>query len=358
MTAPGDLRAAWCRHDLIFREPAVTSRAVMRHKETWFVKLWHKDTPECFGIGECGLFRSLSADDRADYGDILARVCASVSEGNPLPDFDGLPSMKFGFETALLDLAGGGRRILYDTPWSRGESAITINGLVWMGSEREMADRMARKLEAGFRCIKIKIGGIDFDRELALLRKLRATFSPADVELRLDANGAFRPDEALKRLELLAPLGIHSIEQPVRQGQHEDMRRICRMSPIPVALDEELIGIEGAGNKKSLIEQLRPAYIILKPSLCGGIEGSLEWITAAGEAGAGWWLTSALESNIGLNAIAQFAAHLGVTMPQGLGTGALYTNNLPSPLVQERDIVRTDPTLGWDLSMLRWNTPS
>lgn len=357
MIAEG-LCAAWCRHDLLFREPAVTSRAVMHTKETWFVKLWHRDNPEHFGIGECGLFRGLSADDRTDYGEILARVCTSVSNGEHMPVFSGLPSMKFGFETALLDLAGGGRRILYDTPWSRGESAITINGLVWMGSEEEMTRRMALKLEAGFRCIKIKIGGIDFDRELALLRTLRAAFSPADVELRLDANGAFRPEETLERLDLLATLGIHSIEQPIRAGQYGEMQRICRLSPIPVALDEELIGIEGIGNKKSLLEQLQPAYIILKPSLCGGIEGSKEWITAAKRAGAGWWLTSALESNIGLNAIAQFAAHLGVTMPQGLGTGALYTNNIPSPLVQERDILRTDPARGWDLSMLQWNIPS
>ncbi len=351
------VKAAWCRHDLLFREPAVTSRAVMRVKETYFVKLWNPRNPDIFGIGECGLFRGLSSDDLPNYTLKLDRACNDISAGKE-PGLTGLPSIRFGFETAARDLAAGGRRTVFDTPWSQGCGEIRINGLIWMGAAEEMARRVEAKLEAGFRCIKIKIGGIDFESELKLLRSLRDAFSPDDLELRLDANGAFTPDTAMDRLERLAPLSVHSIEQPIRQGQPDAMREICMQSPIPVALDEELIGIEGISAKSELLDIIRPAWIILKPSLCGGISGSMEWIEAARRLNTGWWLTSALESNVGLNAIAQLAAQLNVTMPQGLGTGARYTNNIPSPIVQEHDYLRLDPTGEWNFDMLRWNIPS
>lgn len=323
----------------------------MTWKDTYYIKVWDDDgDPSVFGWGEAALFSGLSLDSRPGYEEMLARVC--VDPASP-PDLTLWPSIRAGLEAAMLDLRGGGRRVLYPTPWIGGEEGILINGLIWMGSEEEMAARIAGKVADGFSCIKVKIGGIDFERELELLRHLRSV--APDVELRLDANGAFAPEDALSKLDRLAPLRIHSLEQPIRAGQWTDMARICHDSPIPIALDEELIPLTAGADRRRMLETIRPAYVILKPSLLGGFAQSEQWIWLASEVGAGWWATSALESDIGLNAIAQWCASLRPAMPQGLGTGMLYTNNIPSPLTLHGDRLYSDPTRPWSLPQLRFS---
>ncbi len=225
--------------------------------------------------------------------------------------------------------------MLFDTAFSRGEVGIPINGLVWMGNYDEMLQRLEQKLEQGFRCVKLKIGAIDFEQELELVRRIRQRFSFHEVELRLDANGAFPYEEALYKLELLSQYAVHSIEQPIRKGQWAYMAELCRESPLPIALDEELIGVNDREMKSHMLNVIKPAYIVLKPSLHGGMTGCREWIEAAKDHEVDSWITSALESNIGLNAIAQFCSAVygdSITMPQGLGTGQLFTDNIPMPL--------------------------
>ena len=347
------MKASYCRYMRHFKQPATTSRAVMRDKETFFIKLWNEENPGVFGIGECALFRGLSADDTPDYESRLADLCSLINAGRKY-DLTGFGSMRFGLETALLDLAGGGRRIVFPSAWSEGRSEIEINGLVWMGNRDEMLARIDEKLQAGFKCVKLKIGGIDFDQELGLLDHIRRRFPAGELELRLDANGAFTPGNAMERLERLAVYDIHSIEQPIKPRQWEEMARVCHESPIAIALDEELIGIENPEEMRRMLHTITPKYIILKPALCGGFAGAAAWIEQAAAEGIGWWATSALESNIGLNAIAQWVSTLDVTMPQGLGTGSLYTNNIASPLVQERDVLRYDTVGEWVLPQFDW----
>ena len=285
-------------------------------------------------MGECALFRGLSADDRKNYEEKLEEVCQRIEEVK-MEELEEWSSIRFGVEMALQDLAMGGRQLYFPSAFTEGRLAIEINGLIWMGDKSTMLQRIQQKLEAGFHCIKLKIGAIDFEAELSLLQYIRERFSCEKVELRVDANGAFAPEEAMSKLEALAAFGLHSIEQPIRQGQWEEMAHLCRETPIPIALDEELIGVYGRKKKLELLEKVQPQYIILKPALCGGFSGAREWIELAEKRGIGWWVTSALESNIGLNALAQWVATLGNPMPQGLGTGQLYTNNLWSPLRQE-----------------------
>ena len=253
------------------------------------------------------------------------------------------PSILFGLETSMLSLERNGNR-LFDTPFGRGEEGIPINGLVWMGSFEEMAARLEEKINMGFRCVKLKIGAIDFEQEMYLIKHIRERFSRESIELRVDANGGFGPDDAMGKLERLARYDIHSIEQPIKQHQWEAMSRLCKNSPLPIALDEELIGVNSPEEKKELLDVIKPAYIILKPSLHGGMRGSEEWIRWAEERGIGSWITSALESNIGLNAVAHLAAKLygsGITMPQGLGTGQLFTDNIDMPLEIKGDMLWT-----------------
>ncbi len=350
------LKASCSRYDLIFKEPAVTSRSVMTHKETYFVKVWDETDPSTFGIGECGIFRGLSCDDTDDYEDTLKKACRKINEIKTggfemLRDY---PSIVFGLETALLDLQNGGTRLIFDSPWAKGESAIVINGLVWMGDKQTMIRRVGEKLNVGFRCIKFKIGGIDFADELEMIRDVRRSFSPKDLEIRLDANGAFSPEEAMPRLETLSRFDIHSIEQPIKPRQWDSMAEICRRSPIPIALDEELIGLNVPAEKERMLETLRPSYIILKPSLCGGFIGSDEWVEIADEHGIGWWATSALESNIGLNAIAQWCSSKSIRMPQGLGTGLLYTNNIESPIAQTGQSLGYNEGRSWNIPEMQW----
>ena len=333
---------------LHFRQPAGTSRGVYTERRSWFVTL---TDGERVGVGECAPLPRLSQDDLPDYGARLRARCDefadAVSEGDEAVDafFDSMrdyPSMLFGMETALYSFRGGWREVggerlplLLDTPFSRGEQGIPINGLVWMGTFEEMSRRIEQKLSQGFRCVKLKIGAIDFDAELSLLKQIRRRFGPREVELRVDANGAFTFDEALYKMELLSQYALHSIEQPIKAGQWSYMAELCRDAPLPVALDEELIGVSDPDQKRQMLNIIRPAFIVLKPSLHGGMTGCREWVDIARDMGVGSWVTSALESNVGLNAIAQLCADVyggNISMPQGLGTGQLFTDNIPMPL--------------------------
>ena len=326
---------------LHFKQPAGTSRGVYTTRKIWLV---HLSDGERSGVGECAPLPDLSCDALPDetYEAKLHAFCQALCQSGEL-DVDSLrnyPSMLFGLETALLSLQSSlhsplSTHLLFNTAFSRGEEGIPINGLVWMGNYDEMLRRMEEKLEKGFRCVKLKIGAIDFEQELDLVKRIRDRFSFHEVELRLDANGAFKYEEALYKLELLSQFNIHSIEQPIRQGQWAYMAELCRESPLPIALDEELIGVNDPEMKGHMLNIIKPRYIILKPSLHGGMQGCREWIDAAKERVIGSWITSALESNIGLNAIAQFASEVygsHITMPQGLGTGQLFTDNIPMPL--------------------------
>lgn len=319
---------------LHFKQPAGTSRGVYTTRQSWFVEIADEDGRR--GVGECAPLPDLSCDTAPSYAQTLRTLCDRMEREGHI-DYEALrpyPSMLFGLETALLHLRAQSAA-LFDTPFSRGEQGIPINGLVWMGSFEEMAARMEAKLAAGFGCVKLKIGAIDFERELDLIRSIRRRFSAADVELRVDANGAFAPADALRRLDLLARYDLHSIEQPIRSGQWEAMAALCRRSPLPIALDEELIGVNQPERKAALLDTIRPAYLVLKPSLHGGLRGTEEWIGLARERHIGSWITSALESNVGLNAIAQFTAHVygpDIALPQGLGTGQLFTDNVPMPI--------------------------
>ena len=338
---------------LYFKQPAGTSRGVYTERKVWYVTL---SDGEREGIGECAPLPDLSCDAMGDeaYGKILRKMCETVCRTGAIPydDLRDYPSMLFGLETALLSLqshlsplTSDLSPLLFDTAFSRGEVGIPINGLVWMGSYEEMLKRMEEKLEKGFRCVKLKIGAIDFEQELDLVKRIRERFSFHEVELRLDANGAFKYEEALYKLELLSQYAIHSIEQPIRQGQWAYMAELCRESPLPIALDEELIGVNDPEMKRHMLNIIKPRYIILKPSLHGGMMGCREWIADAKEQGIGSWITSALESNIGLNAIAQFASDVygdDITMPQGLGTGQLFTDNVDMGLDIRGDMLFLD----------------
>jgi len=323
---------------LHFKQPAGTSRGVYNTRKVWYVGLTSVEEPQRIGLGECAPLPNLSCDDLPEYEEILKAACHQLEETGEL-DKEALrpyPSILFGLETALLHY-NANSFALWDTPFSRGERGIPINGLIWMGDYAQMYHQIEKKMELGFRCIKLKIGAINFEEELSLLRHIRKHFTAREVELRVDANGAFAPGDALSKLNRLAELDIHSIEQPIRAGQWEEMARLTKESPIPIALDEELIGCNSLAGKAELLRKINPQYIILKPSLHGGICGCMEWINEATNQNIGWWITSALESNIGLNAIAQWCATLSTTLPQGLGTGMLFTDNVEMPLCIRED---------------------
>lgn len=324
------MKAAFKKYTLNFLRPGGTSRGVLTRKDTYFICLCDGDH---LGIGETGLFPGLSADDRPDYESRLQWACDQLQMGREgLPEaLREYPSIVFGLEQAQLSLRSPSPFELFPSGFLKGEP-IPINGLIWMGDLPAMRQQVREKIEAGFRCLKFKVGAIDFEAELGLLKEVRKAFGPGDLEIRVDANGAFAPGEAPEKLGRLAALHLHSIEQPIAPGNREAMADLCDRTPLPIALDEELIGCFDPSEKRRMLEAVRPQYIILKPSLAGGFAGSREWIEAAGSLGIGWWVTSALESNIGLNAIAQWTATLGVAMPQGLGTGSLFSNNFASPL--------------------------
>lgn len=303
----------------------------MTEKETWFIVL-EKDGKK--GIGECGILRGLSTDDRPDYEAKLRWTCDNIHLGKnqlweALIEF---PSIQFGVEMAFQSLRSESPFLLFPSAFANGEKSIVINGLVWMGEESFMKQQIEEKLAAGFRCVKLKIGAIDFDKELQLLGYIRQHFSPEQVEIRVDANGAFDKTLALDKLNQLSGFHLHSIEQPIQKNNTDSMAELCKVTPIPIALDEELIGVFSLEEKEALLQKIKPQYIILKPSFVGGFRGTKEWISLAEKHNIGWWITSALESNIGLNAIAQWTFLQHNSMPQGLGTGALYTNNFDCPL--------------------------
>lgn len=326
-------------HTLHFIQPAGTSRGVYTTRQSYYVTLSDDNVPGIVGIGECATLPDLSCDAMPpkEYERILKGFCDDLCQSGKI-DKEAMrpyPSMLFGLETAKRQLDNGGGIDLFNTPFGKGEEGITINGLIWMGTFDEMFQRLEAKLKAGFHCVKLKIGAIDFEKELRLIQHIRQHFSRKEVELRVDANGGFTPDNAMQRLEALAKYDIHSIEQPIRQHQWKEMARLCKNSPLPIALDEELIGVNDLTEKNRLLDTIQPQYIILKPSLHGGISGTREWIKLAKERGIGSWMTSALESNIGLNAIAQLTADIygpHITMAQGLGTGQLFSDNIPMPL--------------------------
>ncbi len=323
---------------LHFKQPAGTSRGSYTTRDVWYLHLTSDKYPDRVGIGECAPLPKLSCDDMQGYESVLAHICNEVTEqgGFSVESLRDYPSILFGLETAFRHLERGCFE-LWDTPFSRGEVGIPINGLIWMGDYKKMLEQIEAKMAVGFRCIKLKIGAIDFEEELALLRFIRSHFSAKEVELRVDANGAFAPADAMEKLKRLAELDLHSIEQPIRAGQWEDMARLTAETPLPIALDEELIGINIPERKQCLLDSVHPQYIILKPSLHGGMAGGNEWIREAEKRNIGWWITSALESNIGLNAIAHWCATYNNPLPQGLGTGALFTDNVDMPLEVRKD---------------------
>jgi len=325
------MQASYKKYILDFKRPSGTSRGVLTQKETWFLILREN---EKFGIGECGLLRGLSIDNISEYENKLKWICNNIQFGKDAlyGALQPFPSIQFGVEQAFLSLEAENPFELFQSDFTKKETPIPINGLIWMGDEGYMHEQIAQKLADGFRCIKMKIGAIGFETEISLLESIRKKYSKSEIELRVDANGAFSPERALEKLHILAQYNLHSIEQPIKQGNYLEMKKLCEKTPLPIALDEELIGIFDVTKKRELLQIIQPQYIILKPSLIGGYKGSSEWITLAEQLEIGWWVTSALESNIGLNAIAQWSYMLENTMPQGLGTGGLYTNNFESPL--------------------------
>ncbi len=327
---------------LHFKQPAGTSRGVYTTRQSYYLTITDDNRSGIKGVGECATLPDLSCDAVPEYFKILSDVCRMVEQTGNIPYgiLRPYPSILFGLETAFAQLDANGSTRLYDTPFGRGEEGITINGLVWMGTFEEMYSRLEAKLKAGFHCVKLKIGAIDFNKELDLIKHIREAFDKNTIELRVDANGGFTPENAMARLEALAQYDIHSIEQPIKQHQWGEMARLCKETPLPIALDEELIGVNVRSMKEYLLDTIRPQYIILKPSLHGGMYGCNEWIQMAKERGIGSWITSALESNVGLNAIAHYCAQTygpAVSMPQGLGTGQLFTDNIEMPLMIEGD---------------------
>lgn len=345
------MKASYKKYTLNFKRPSGTSRGVLTTKETWFLILEEENN---FGIGECGILRTLSIDDRPDYEEKLKWTCQNIHlpKDELLAELVEFPSIQFGVEMALLSLQSQDPFQLFPSAFTNGEKGIPINGLIWMGEEAFMHEQIQKKLEQGFSCIKLKIGAIDFDKEIALLQSIRKKYSASEIELRVDANGAFQPQEALQKLQRLSELDLHSIEQPIKQGQFSEMAKLCAKTPLPIALDEELIGVFSVTKKEELLQTIQPQYIILKPSLIGGFKGTQEWIDLAEKQNIGWWITSALESNIGLNAISQFTFMQDSNMPQGLGTGSLYTNNIESPLMVKGEYITYAPKKTWDVNSI------
>ncbi len=343
------LKAVWTKYTLRFIRQSRTSREILDEKDTYFIKIYDTQNPTIEGWGEAALFGGLSADDTPEFTNILDDCCASIND----IDINAIPSsaIRMGIETALSDLNNGGQH----QPFMSGQIPPTcINGLIWMGDKQFMLDEIAKKLHLGFRCLKLKIGGIDFENELDILHSIRKHYSPDSLELRLDANGAFTPENAMSRLERLSKYIIHSIEQPIKAGQISSIAAICRESPIPIALDEELIGLKSDDEKCAILDEIKPSYIILKPTLCGGFKESDQWIEFAKNRGIGWWATSALESNIGLNAIARWTTTHKVSMPQGLGTGQVYSNNIDSPLRLEGERLTSDTDNIWNFDAIKF----
>lgn len=358
------LKADYLKYTLHFRFEAGTSRGTLTEKTSYVIRLFDDENPSLIGYGECGPLKGLSYDDRPDFEEQLGHYCREFTDLDlqlfswnvPIvlnqvisPQF---PSILFGFETAMLDYLGGGQHILKKSDFTAGHRSLPINGLVWMGSTVFMQQQIDEKLQSGYTTLKLKIGANDFEQECELLAQIRNRFSADRITLRVDANGAFQPDDVMTKLERLATYNLHSIEQPIRAGQPDLLADLCRHTPLPIALDEELIGQMEYVHKFRLLKKIQPQFIVLKPTLLGGFRHCDEWIELAGRLNIGWWLTSALESNIGLNAIAQYTAQFKHLLPQGLGTGQLYHNNVDSPLVVNGGQLRYNPAHSWNLGPL------
>lgn len=339
------------KYQLHFKKPSGTSRGVLHYKDTYIINIEDK---EQYALGECNLFKGLSADERPGYEQKLQQVCDQIAEGKE-PEFESLrewPSIVLGVETVLKDHQNGCRKKIFASPFEEGKKSIPINGLIWMGDKDDMLSQIREKLEEGFSCLKMKIGAIDFDTELDILKAVRKKYSAAEIGLRVDANGAWSKEEAITKMEKLSKYHIHSIEQPIKAGDWNAMAALVRNSAIPIALDEELIGVFSKHEKIKLLRTIRPPYIILKPALAGGFSGCDEWMNIADALGIKWWITSALESNIGLNAIAQYTSVKNNTLPQGLGTGKLFVNNFDSPLTITNGALWYDESQGWNTKSL------
>lgn len=341
--------ASYKKYTLDFKKPAVTSRGVLSTKTVFYLRLTDRGQSVRVGLGECAPWPGLSVDDRPDFEAKLAEVCGALNAGQSPTQLDlaDWPALAFGMEMAWRDWQRGGSRQLFENKFT-----IPIHGLIWMDSPAAMLQQVHHKVSQGHTCIKLKVGALDFEEELALLAEIRRYYPPAQIELRLDANGAFSPDIALERLADLARFQIHSIEQPLKVGQWPAMARLCAHSPIKIALDEELIGVTAAARKKELLAEIKPHYLVLKPALLGGFAAAEAWLALAQEMGVGWWINSAMESNIGLNALAQWTSFLKPTTIQGLGSGQLYTNNIPSPIKMGHGSLVYDPAVAWDVAAL------
>ncbi len=349
------------KYRLDFKFRAGTSRGVMTAKDSFFIRMIHEKEPKIQGIGECGPLPGLSPDLTDELTGVFEHCRESLLGLEDLgPEKlktmipGNFPAVLFGLETALMDLMNGGKRIIYNNQFFNSFISIPINGLVWMGSKEEMRQRIKQKIDEGYDCIKIKIGAINFEDELDLIKFIRKSFSKEQLTIRLDANGGFSFGEIFHVLDRLEALQIHSIEQPIQAGNWRRMYELCSNTPIPIALDEELIGLHTTKYKADLLDEINPQYIIIKPTMVGGLRESEEWIQLASQRAIGWWITSALESNVGLNAIAQFTANYKPEMAQGLGTGQLFVNNFPSPLTINSGKLYYDKEVAWDLSKLKF----
>ncbi len=345
------ITARYKKYILNFKTPAGTSRGVLTEKETWFIILNEHGK---YGVGECGLLRGLSVDDRADYEEKLRWTSENIHLGEEklYKELVEFPSIQFGIETAFLSLRAKNPFIIFSSKFTDGEDSISINGLIWMDTINNMRSQISTKIKAGFTCLKIKIGALDFDNELMILKEIRNEYSREQLEIRVDANGNFDSSDALDKMKQLTGIDIHSIEQPVAINHTDTMAVLAKSGVLPIALDEQLIGVFGQEKKRELLERIKPQYIVLKPSFVGGFRGCREWISIAESMNIGWWITSALESNIGLNAISQFTYSLKTKMPQGLGTGSLYINNFDSPLQVCGGRIYYVPEKPWSTSKL------
>ncbi|WP_445452531.1 o-succinylbenzoate synthase [Flavobacterium sp. 25HG05S-40] len=344
------MKATYFKYILHFKQASGTSRGILTDKETWFIVL-EKDGKK--GIGECGILRGLSADDRPDYEEKLQWVCQNIRLGEAqlweaLLEF---PSIQFGIEMAFLSLKSENPFVLFPSDFTNNLQSISINGLIWMGEKSFMKAQIEDKIKQGFTCLKLKIGAIDFDKEMDLLRFIRSNFDEKTIEIRVDANGAFDENEALYKINQITGFKLHSIEQPIKKNHTDTMSVLCKNTNIPIALDEELIGVFSKKEKENLLLKIKPQFIVLKPSFVGGFRGTSEWISLAEKNHIGWWITSALESNVGLNAIAQFTFLQNNLMPQGLGTGGLYTNNFDCPLTVSEGQLWYDKNKQWHFSL-------
>lgn len=345
------LKARFVKHRLQFRQASGTSRGILNYKDSWFLIVHKSVNPDCVGIGECSLISGLSHDPLIEFETELAQLCQNINQSQKWIEERGylFPAIRFGLETAISDLENGGKRIFGETHFVLGKSGLPTHGLIWMGETEFIQSQIRQKIEDGFSCIKMKIGAMDFEKELDIMRWIRSEWKDHNVEIRLDANGAFRPADALEKLKRLSAFGIHSVEQPINAGQIEVLAQICAESPVPIALDEELIG-KKTDEIETLVKSIKPTYLILKPSLLGGLEVTTVIMKMASKYGIEWILNSSLESNIGLNILAQFAAKQGNPLIQGLGTGQLFSNNFDSPLVVRKAQLFYNPAKSWQLN--------